>query len=303
MAFPFMSTGEPERTATPAAKTQPRPPAQPQVTPRQVRPFSTTKLAPKSASATDLLKLAHLKSARTWGEFAFGNGMSSAFDPNNRGVATDMLAYSNPISGTVMGVNDTARHLYNGHYGSALGSLGMMGLSYLPGAGAAGALTRGGAAAAKGLGTAAAKSGLKAVAAPAASTAAKGFMGQAGAAVGKGLGGVGMALNAVHQPMVNAVAPGSRLSRAVNPLNHAAAFGRRSGLQSVDNAAMALRGPAQYGAQVMQNNKMLRYPAMAAGLMAHNHGLNPSGEGQSDVNARLSDGREDMLSQLPNLNY
>jgi len=289
-----MNTGEPARTPTPTG---------PQVTPRQVRPFSTTKLVSKSASATDLLKLAHLKSARTWSEFAFGNGLTSAFDPNNRGVLMDAAAYSNPVSGTIMGVNDTARHLYSGNYGSALGSLGMMGLSYLPGAGALGAGFRGGAAAAKGLGTAAAKSGLKAVAAPAASTAAKGFMGQAGAAVGKGLGGVGKALNAVHQPIVKAVAPGSTFSKAVNPLNHAAAFGRRSGLQSVDNAAMALRGPAQYGAQLMQKNKMLRYPAMAGGIMLHDHGQNPSGEGQSDINARLDAEREDMLAQFPNINY
>lgn len=339
MAFPFASPGDPDYVDTPdspaatpakqpvAARPQPgprgpapersAPPAArpaPSVSPRAVRPFSTTKLVPKSASATTLLQLARTKVARTWGEYLLGNGVSSAFDPNQRGMAVDMAAYSNPISGTIFGVNDMARHLYNGNYGNAAGALGMTALSFLPGAGAAGALTRGGMAAAKGVGTAAAKGGIKALAAPAATTAAntaaKGFMGQAGSMVGQGLKATGKAvgkgLQAVHQPFVNAVAPGSLASRLADPRNATNAmssFGRHTGLQAADNLAMGTQKAVQYGANAMQNNKMLRYPAMAGGYLAHNHGLNPTGEGQSDINARLDDERERMIGQLDHLQY
>lgn len=56
-------------------------------------------------------------------------------DPTQRGIAADMALYSNPISGTITGVNDMARHLYNGRFGSALGTAGMTALSFLPGVG------------------------------------------------------------------------------------------------------------------------------------------------------------------------
>ena len=56
-------------------------------------------------------------------------------DPTQRGIATDLLAYSNPISGVVTGANDISRHLYNGRYLGALGSAGMTALSFVPGAG------------------------------------------------------------------------------------------------------------------------------------------------------------------------
>jgi hypothetical protein len=271
MAFPFMSTGEPERTATPAAKTQPRPPAQPQVTPRHVRPFSTTKLMPKSASATDLLKIARLKAARTWGEFAFGNGLSSVFDPNNRGVATDMLAYSNPLTGTIAGVNDISRHLYNGNYGNAAGALGMTALSWLPGASVAANVAKG---VGKGVGAAAARAGVKGLSTAAAPAAARGMTNTAKtiAATQKG----------ITNTLQNVKIPGA--GRPLGPATNPA-----QGLKS-------WASPSAYKDWAVQN------PFMAAGTM-HSFGFNSSGEGQSDVNARLDGEREDMLSQLPNLNY
>jgi hypothetical protein len=56
-------------------------------------------------------------------------------DPTQRGIATDLLAYSNPLTGVVTGANDITRHLYNGRYLGALGSAGMTALSFIPGAG------------------------------------------------------------------------------------------------------------------------------------------------------------------------
>lgn len=331
MPFPFASPGDPDYVDTPdspsaapakqpaVAQPQPgprrsapqrsAPPAAhpaPSVSPRSVRPFSTTKLVPKSASATTLLKLAYTKKARTWSEYAFGGGLSSLGDPNNRGAINDALAYSNPITGTLTGVNDMARHLYAGNYGSAAGALGMTALSFLPGAGAAGALTRGGMAAAKGLGTAAAKGGVKALAAPAASTAAKGFMGQAGARIGQGLKATGNAVNKVQTTLAAPLAPGSLISRAVDPRNATnamASLGRHTGMQAADNLAMGTQKAVQYGANAMQNNTRLRYPAMAGGYLAHDHGLRSNGEGQSDIDVRLDDERERMISQLDQLQY
>jgi hypothetical protein len=68
--------------------------------------------------------------------FLFGTApLVNQIDPMQRGVVQHVAAYSNPLSGVPMAVNDTARHLYNGRYLSALGSVGEGALSFLPGAG------------------------------------------------------------------------------------------------------------------------------------------------------------------------
>ena len=324
MGFPFAKPGDSDYVDNSSANDAARPaksapaipnPVVPNRTqnlhPRSVHPFSTTKLVPKTASAATLLKIAHLKAARTWGEYMFGNGISSAFDPNQRGMAVDMAAYSNPISGTIFGVNDTARHLYNGNWGNAAGSLGMMGLSFLPGAGAAGATMRGGMAAAKGVAGAAAKGGVKALAAPVAQTAAKGVMGRAGQAVGKAVGTAGKAVGKVQNVMGAPFAPNSVIGRATNPRNATnamAAFGRRSGIQGIDNAAMGVQRWAQGGQKLMENNKMLRYPAMATAydlnpVAPHSYGVNPTGESTTDINNRLDTERSNLMQELQQMGY
>jgi hypothetical protein len=80
------------------------------------------------------------------GEFLFGKGLKSVADPTARGLATDMALYSNPFTGVATGLYDTGSHLMNGRVFSALGSLGMGALSFVPGAGsvARGALRLGG---------------------------------------------------------------------------------------------------------------------------------------------------------------
>ena len=83
------------------------------------------------------------------GTFLFGeNGLKSIADPNNRGLVTDMALYSNPVTGTMTGLYDTGNHLMNGEYLSALGSLGMGALSWIPGGGS---IARGVVGAGKGL--------------------------------------------------------------------------------------------------------------------------------------------------------
>jgi hypothetical protein len=80
------------------------------------------------------------------GEFLFGKGLSSVANPQARGLATDLALYSNPFTGVATGLYDTGSHLMNGRVFSALGSLGMGALSFIPGAGsvARGALSLGG---------------------------------------------------------------------------------------------------------------------------------------------------------------
>lgn len=116
----------------------------------------------KHASASELLKIA--EGDRTWTQFlvgdslnqagnagsnlmrgnvsgAIGNigtGMANTLDPMNRGFVQDALLYSNPFSGVPTAANDAIRHMWNGRWGSALGSVGMGALSFLPGAGGAG---------------------------------------------------------------------------------------------------------------------------------------------------------------------
>lgn len=74
-----------------------------------------------------------------WGDVAGAVGDAviggNPLDPTTRGVAADVALYSNPISGVATGVNDMARHLYNGRFGSALGTAGMTALSFIPGVG------------------------------------------------------------------------------------------------------------------------------------------------------------------------
>jgi hypothetical protein len=74
------------------------------------------------------------------GEIALGSGPAlglNQLDPTQRGLAQDIALYSNPFTGVATGVNDMARHLYNGRFGSALGAAGMTALSFLPGVGGA----------------------------------------------------------------------------------------------------------------------------------------------------------------------
>lgn len=78
-------------------------------------------------------------------------------DPSTRGMAADIALYSNPFTGVPTGINDTARHLSRGNYLSALGSLGMTGLSFLPGIGSVAGKSVAGAG--KGLITAGARAG------------------------------------------------------------------------------------------------------------------------------------------------
>lgn len=316
MAFPFAKPGDPDyvdsSSKVPAA-TQPQPTqARPahsgpnrteNLHPRSVRPFSTTKLVGKTASATTLYKLAHLKVARTWGEFMFGNGLSTVGDPSQRGFATDMLAYSNPITGTLTGVNDMARNLYKGNYGQALGNLGMTALSWLPGGGLAGGALRAGA-----------KS-----------------LGMAGARAATGAA-------------TNAAARGG----ARGLTNAMSAFGRRSGIQAVDDAARGIHNATRAGGQAvsnaqsavtntLQNFKIpgtsmrplgpatnpaqgwkswaspsaykdwaVKNPAMAVGTTMHGYGTNPDGESVSDINNRLSGERDlagDRLRELEQMGY
>jgi len=81
------------------------------------------------------------------GNAAFGTApmTTQAVDPMQRGIVQHVAQYSNPISGVPTAINDTARHLYNGRYLSALGSVGEGALSFLPGAGGllSGAATKG----------------------------------------------------------------------------------------------------------------------------------------------------------------
>lgn len=321
MGFPFAKPGDSDYVDNSSAKDAPQPaksaPASPNpvapnrtqnLHPRSVHPFSTTKLVPKTASATTLLKIAHFKAARTWGEYMFGNGISSAFDPNQRGMAVDMAAYSNPISGTIFGVNDTARHLYNGNWGNAAGSLGMMGLSFLPGAGAAGAAARGGMAAAKGVAGAAAKGGVKALAAPAAQTAAKSVMGRAGQAVGTAGKAVGKAFNTVSSVTGAPFAPKSFISNAANIPNHVARFGHHSGIQGVRNTAAGMHRYARTGQRLMEKTPALRYPAMATAydlnpFAPHSYGVNPTGESTTDINNRLDTERSNLQQELRQMGY
>lgn len=89
-----------------------------------------------------LEKRAEGEQPQGWGNYLY-NGLlgtggitgTNHLDPNQRGIATDLLAYSNPLTGVVTGANDISRHLYNGRYLGALGSAGMTALSFIPGAG------------------------------------------------------------------------------------------------------------------------------------------------------------------------
>jgi hypothetical protein len=81
------------------------------------------------------------KKQASWGEAAQGAAGAviggNPLDPTQRGIALDIAAYSNPISGVPTAALDTAQHLWNGRFGSALGSIGMGALSFLPGVGGA----------------------------------------------------------------------------------------------------------------------------------------------------------------------
>lgn len=69
------------------------------------------------------------------GSFLFGDSVSSVADPTQRGLAVDIGLYSNPFTGVPTAAYDTTKHLMNGRYLSALGSVGMGALSFIPMAG------------------------------------------------------------------------------------------------------------------------------------------------------------------------
>lgn len=76
----------------------------------------------------------------SWGDVAQGASDmiigGNPLDPTQRGLAADLALYSNPFTGVATAASDTAQHLYNGRFGSALGAVGMGALSFLPGLGA-----------------------------------------------------------------------------------------------------------------------------------------------------------------------
>lgn len=111
----------------------------------------------------------HMAKQAAWGDtadiagnIALGDSVIGGFnplgDPNSRGVVQDIALYSNPFTGVPTAVNDTARHLYNGNWGSAGMSVLNGALSFLPGFGFA---AKGLTSAARAGATAAGKAGLK----------------------------------------------------------------------------------------------------------------------------------------------
>ena len=180
---------------------------------------------PPALTALSLYKIAVMEGApnvpeRTWGQFgrqlAFGKGLSHVLDGENRGMVADAALYSNPFTGVPTAALDTGRHLWNGRFGSALGSAAMGAVSFIPGAGSAlGVAGRGALGAAKGV----------------AGAAAKGVAGQA-------------ARSAARQAT-------SSGARAVT--NTMASAGRRMGSSSLDNAALAANNYARSGAQAVGN--------------------------------------------------
>jgi hypothetical protein len=179
-------------------------------------------------SATQLYKYAVLEGApqtpeRTWGQFGkqlvFGKGPSHALDPMNRGLAADALMYSNAFTGVPTAINDTARHLRNGRWGQAAGSVGMGALSFIPGAASAvGTLGRG---------------ALKATGMAAAGTAAKQFGQQAARTTGR----------AITNTMARAgrQTGNATLDTAARGMNNFA----RSGRQAVEAGQNAITNTAQ----------------------------------------------------------
>lgn len=135
------------------------------------------------------------------GNAAFGTApmTTQMVDPMQRGVIQHMAQYSNPISGVPTAAIDTAQHLYNGRYLSALGSVGEGALSFLP---VAGGLLSG--AATKGL-----TAGGKALAGAGATTAGKALTGTA-KALNRGraaVEGVQSSMGAGIQRVLPTVAP------------------------------------------------------------------------------------------------
>jgi hypothetical protein len=175
---------------------------------------------PTSFSASELYKIAAMEGSpdvpeRTWGQFghqlAFGKGLSHVMDPNNRGMLADAALYSNAVTGVPTAILDTGRHLWNGHWGSALGSAAMGGLSFIPGA-----------------------------------ASALGVAGRAGLAGAKGVAGA--ATKQVARQAARAVSGGNRTIA-----NTLATAGRNTGMQSLDNAALAVNNYARSGAKAVTN--------------------------------------------------
>lgn len=244
----------------------------------------------RQVSARELYKIAN--EGRTWGQFLFGNGVSSIGDPNNRGFVADAALYSNPFSGTVTAVNDTARHLYNGHYGSALGSLGMGALSFIPGASSAvGAVGKGALKATTGAAARATGRGItNAVASVGRRTgsgliddAARGmnnFARQGATAVNKGQ----QAITSVGQKIVpqkyTQWEHGFRSPvQMQNPLsNGAGGFGLRSPVSGVQSPVTGQTFRNLYDGTTLRSgiDTAIANPASAATIF-HNYGADPSG--------------------------
>jgi hypothetical protein len=180
---------------------------------------------------------------RGWGGFARDvalgqGGLTGQVDPMQRGMAAHVLAYSNPFTGVPTALNDTGRHLYNGRYLSALGSVGEGALSFLPGFGFLGG------------------------------TAAKGL-----AAGGKALAGAGM--RQAGGAMINTARTANRGRLAVQGAEAAAAKGIQRAIPLAKPPVPAATGAAGWGAATRNAPANLRNYAINHPIQATAGGLGP----------------------------
>ena len=180
---------------------------------------------------------------RGWGGFARDvalgtGGLAGQSDPMQRGLAAHMLAYSNPFTGVPTALNDTGRHLYNGRYLSALGSVGEGALSFLPGFGLLGG------AATKGL-----------------------------AAGGKALAGAGM--RQAGGAMINTVRAANRGRAVVQGAEAAVGRGIQRAIPLAKTPVPAATGAAGWGAATRNAPANLRNYVVTKPLQATSGGLGP----------------------------
>lgn len=206
------------------------------------------------------------------GSFLFGEkGLKSIADPNNRGLVTDMALYSNPVTGTMTGLYDTGNHLMNGEYLSALGSLGMGALSWIPGGGS---IARGAVGVGKGLlrglGGAALRAGEKAIGTEGIAAARGALTGAREAAkpiLAAGEGAVNNAQGAITRNLQKVVTPKytSWEHGLQNPLsNGAGGIGLRSPLAQNFNLKTNLRSGV---------DTMIRNPLGVTSNVLHPYGV------------------------------
>ena len=184
---------------------------------------------------------------RGWGGFArdlaLGHGgLAGQVDPMQRGLVAHGLAYSNPFTGVPTAISDTGRHLYNGRYLSALGSVGEGALSFLPGLGLAGGF--------------------------AARGAAKGL-----AAGGKALAGAGM--RQAGGALINTARAGNRGRLAVEGAQTAIGKGIQRVMPTVTPPVPAATGAAGWGAATRNAPANLRNFVATKPLQAASGGLGP----------------------------